>query len=119
LLPPTSVKLSICQVMTVVNRSPAGRSLRHSSRVTGCHVLRQVKSPTGTGDAFVPMFDPKVNSRSNRWKNATYHGSAFAIASCVNAGSESMNALRGMRAYSSRQNHEPPERFRKRSASAQ
>ena len=58
------------------------------------------------------MFEPNVNRRSNRSKNSTYQGSALAIASCVKAGSESMNALRGMRAYSSRQNQDPPDRFR-------
>ena len=92
---------------------------RQSSSVTGCQVLCHVKSPTGTGDAGVPMFAPKVKRWSKRWKNSTYHGSALAMASCVNAGSESMNAFCGIRAYSSRQNHEPPDRFRNRSASAQ
>src|SRR4249920_1685358 len=119
LLPPTSVKLSICQVITVVNRSPGGVRDRQSSSVTGCHVLCHLKSPTGMEDAGVPMLAPNVKRRSNCLKNATYHGSALAIASCVKAGSESMNALRGIRAYSSRQNHDPPERLRYRSASSQ
>ena len=65
------------------------------------------------------MFAPNVKRCEKRWKNWTYHGSALAMASCVNAGSESMKAVRGMRAYSSRQNHDPPERLMKRSASAQ
>src|SRR6266576_6125719 len=85
----------------------------------GCHVLCHTKLPTGTEDAGVPIFAPKVNKWLNCWKKLTYQGSAFAIASCVNAGSESMNALRGIAKYSSRQNHDPPERFIKRSASAQ
>src|SRR5262245_2738187 len=107
LLPPTSVKLSICHVITVVNRSPGVVDVRQSSSVTGCHVFRHLKSPTGMGEAGVPMFAPNVKRRSNCLKNATYHGSAFAIASWVNAGSESMKAFRGMRTYSSRQNQEP------------
>ena len=69
-------------------------------------------------DAAVPMLAPKVNRWSKRVKNSTYQGSALAMASWVNAGSESMNADRGIRAYSSRQNHDPPDRLRKRSASA-
>jgi hypothetical protein len=66
------------------------------------------KAPTGTSLDGVPMFEPNVNRCVKRVKKSTYHGSFFASESCVNAGSESMNALRGMRAYSSRQNHEPP-----------
>jgi hypothetical protein len=93
--------------------------VRHSSIVTGCHVLCQANAPTGTADAGVPTFRPKVKRRSKRLKNSTYHGSALAIASCVKAGSESMNALCGMRSYSSRQNHDPPDRLMKRSAPAQ
>ena len=104
--------------MTDVKRSRGVRSVRQSSIVIGCHVLCQVNAPAGIGDAGVPMFDPNVNRWSKRWKNSTYHGSAFAIASCVNAGSESMNTLCGIRAYSSRQNQDPPERLTKRSASA-
>src|SRR5580765_1244074 len=87
--------------------------------VMGCQVLCQVNGPVGTVDAGVPMLEPKVNKWSKRWKNSTYHGSAFAMASCVNAGSESMKALCGMRAYSSRQNHDPPDRLMNTSASAQ
>src|SRR5437763_10244899 len=76
LLPPTSVKLSICHVMTVVNRSRgAGAAARQSSSVIGCHVFRHSNAPVGTGDAGVPMFEPKVKSRSKRWKNSTYQGS--------------------------------------------
>ena len=78
-----------------------------------------MNGPTGTGDAGVPIFAPKVKRCVNRSKNATYQGSALAMASCVKVGSESMNADFGIRAYSSRQNQEPPDRFRKRSASAQ
>ena len=92
--------------------SPGGTAGRQSSSVTGCQVLCHRKSPTGTGQAGVPMFEPNVNRWPNRWKNSTYHGSALAMASWVKAGSESMNALRGMRAYSSRQNQDPPDRFR-------
>src|SRR4051794_18583793 len=104
--------------MTLVNRSPGGVAVRQSSRVIGCQVLRQVKSPTGTGERGVPMFEPNVNNRSKRWKKDTYQGSALASASWVNAGSESMNIFRGIRKYSSRQNHAPPDRLMKRSASA-
>src|SRR5215467_7756960 len=89
-----------------------------SSSVTGCHVFRHVNAPVGMSHSAVPMFEPNVKSRSKRWKNSTYHGSAFAIASCVNAGSESTNTLWGIAAYSSRQNHDPPERLMNRSASA-
>src|SRR5215831_220399 len=103
--------------MTVVKRSRTARAARQSSSVTGCHVLCHVKLPTGTDDAGVPMFDPKVNRCVNCLKKFTYHGSALAMASCVNAGSESMNTLRGTAKYSSRQNQDPPERFIKRSAS--
>ena len=118
MFPPTSAKLSICQVITVVKRSRGARSARQSSIVIGCHVLCQVKAPVGIGEAGVPMLDPKVKRWSKRRKNSTYHGSALAIASCVNAGSESMNTLRGIRVYSSRQNQEPPDRLMKRSAPA-
>src|SRR3954462_1396629 len=102
--------------MTVVNRSRGAQPLRQSSIVIGCQVLCQVKSPVGIGEAGVPMFAPKVNRRSKPRKNATYQGSPLAIASWVNAGSESTNTLRGIRAYSSRQNHDPPERLMNRSA---
>ena len=62
LLPSTSVKLSVFQVITVVNRSrEGGRSARQSRVTTGCHVLRQVNSPVGTSQAGVPTFAPKVN----------------------------------------------------------
>src|SRR5262245_45765054 len=105
--------------MTEVKRSCGATVDRQSSSVTGCQVLCQVNDPVGTGEAAVPMLLPKVNRRSNRSKNATYHGSALAIASCVKAGSESMNALWRIRAYSSRQNQDPPERFRNRSARSQ
>jgi hypothetical protein len=58
------------------------------------------------------MFAPNVNRWLNFVKKSTYHESfVWAIDSCVNAGSESMKALRGMRAYSSRQNQEPPDRL--------
>src|SRR5437879_2760659 len=117
LFPPTSVKLSICHVITVVKRSRGFTSVRQSDNVIGCHVLCHVKSPVGIGDAGVPMLAPKVKRRSKRRKNATYQGSAFAMASCVNAGSESMKILLGMRAYSSRQNHDPPDKLMNRSAS--
>ena len=119
LLPPTSVKLSIFHVMTVVKRSRGVAFERQSSKVIGCQVLCHVNAPIGMGDMGVPTFAPKVKRRSNALKNSTYHGSALAIASWVNAGSESMNALRGIRAYSSRQNQEPPDKLRNRSASAQ
>src|SRR5262249_34823722 len=102
----------------VVKRSSGGPAASQSSIVIGCQVLCQVKSPVGIGDAGVPMLAPKVNRWSKRSKNATYHGSAFAIASWGNAGSESTNTLRGIAAYSSRQNHDPPERLMNRSASA-
>src|SRR5260221_14329683 len=104
--------------MTDVKRSRGAVSARQSSIVIGCQVLCQMKSPVGTNEAGVPMFEPKVNRGSKRRKNSTYHGSAFAIASCVNAGSEATKTLRGMRAYSSRQNQEPPDRLMNRSASA-
>ena len=61
LLPPTSVKLSICHVITLVKFGPGEAVARQSSIVTGCQVLCHLKSPTGTGDASVPMFDPNVN----------------------------------------------------------
>src|SRR4051812_18970514 len=105
--------------MTDEKRSSNGCRFSQSCKVTGCHVLCQTKSPTGTGDAGVPMFEPNVKRWSKVLKNVTYHGTAFAIASCVKAGSESMNARRGIRRYSSRQNHEPPNRSRYKSASAQ
>src|SRR2546428_14015540 len=111
-----SVKLSICQVITVVNRSRGARVVRQSSIVIGCHVLRHVNGSVGTADAGVPMFEPNVKRWVKCSKNATYHASFFAIASCVNAGSESMKTRCGMPAYSSRQNHDPPERLIKRSA---
>ena len=94
-------------------------SVAQSVSVTGCQVWCQLKSPTGTAHAGVPMLDPKVKRWVKRWKNSTYQGSALAMASCVKAGSESMKARFGIRAYSSRQNHDPPERLMKRSASAQ
>src|SRR5262252_2990066 len=100
--------------MTVVKRSRGADDVCQSSMVIGCQVLFQEKSPTGIEDAGVPMFAPNVNRRSNRLKNSTYQGSALAIASCVNAGSESTKILRGIAAYSSLQNHEPPERLMKR-----
>src|SRR4051812_47189642 len=104
--------------MTEVKRSRGAAAGRQSSIVIGCQVLCQTKSPVGTRDAGVPMFEPKVKRWSKRRKNSTYHGSAFAIASWVKAGSESTKTLRGMRAYSSRQNQEPPDRLMNRSASA-
>src|SRR5205085_12670968 len=106
------------QVITEVKRSRGALSARQSSIVIGCHVLCHENSPVGISHAAVPMFEPKVKRWSKCWKNITYHGSAFAIASCVNAGSESMKILCGIPAYSSRQNHEPPDRLMKRSASA-
>jgi len=105
------VKLSICQVITLENRLSGVAVVRQSLRVIGCHVECHVKSPTGIADAGVPMFEPNVKRWVKCSKNATYHASFFAIASCVNAGSESMKTRCGMPAYSSRQNHDPPERF--------
>ncbi len=61
LLPPTSVKLSICHVITDVKRSRGASDVAQSSRVTGCQVLSHVNSPVGTGEAAVPMLAPKVN----------------------------------------------------------
>jgi hypothetical protein len=58
-----------------------------------------VNAPVGISDAGVPTFAPNVNRRSKRSKNATYHGSAFAMASWVKAGSESMKIFRAIRAY--------------------
>src|SRR5579872_4114700 len=97
--------------MIVVKRSRGATRGCQSSIVTGCQVLCQVKEPTGTGEADVPMLEPNVNRRSKRRKKSTYQVSAFAMASCVKAGSESMNTFRGIRAYSSRQNHEPPDKL--------
>ena len=73
----------------------------------GTRYIHNALEPFGLGDrwCFVNYDD-------------TYHGSPLAIASCVKPGSESRKALWGMRRYSSRQNQEPPERLRKRSASA-
>ena len=97
LLPSTSVKLSIFQVITVVNRSPAAARLgAPSSVVTGCQVLCQVKPPVGTSLAGVPMLAPKVNRWSKPLKNSTYHPSALAMASWVKTGSESMKTLCGI-----------------------
>ena len=64
------------------------------------------------------MLAPNVNRWSKRRKKSTYQGTPLAMASCVKTGSESMNTRRGMRAYSSRQNHVPPDRLISRSASA-
>ena len=120
MLPSTSSKLSVRHVITVVNRScAAGVSVRHSAVTTGCQVFCQWKSPVGTSQRGVPILAPKVNRWSNRRKKSTYQGTPLAIASCVKTGSESMNTRRGMRAYSSRQNHVPPDRLISRSASAQ
>src|SRR3989442_5151008 len=120
LLPSTSVKLSVFQVITVVNRSRLGGvSVRQRSETTGCHVLCQVNPPVGTSEAGVPMLAPNVNKRSNPRKKSTYQPSPFAMASWVNTGSESTNTRLGIRAYSSRQNQEPPDRFTNRSASEQ
>src|SRR6185295_1905772 len=93
LFPPTSVKLSICHVITVVKRSRGFTSVRQSPIVIGCHVLCHVNSPVGIGDAGVPMFAPNVNNLSKPLKNSTYQGSALAIASWVKAGSESIKTL--------------------------
>ena len=61
LLPSTSVKLSVFQVITVVKRSRAGgRSVRQSRVTTGCQVGRHVNSPVGTSQAGVPTFAPNV-----------------------------------------------------------
>ena len=65
------------------------------------------------------MLAPKVKRCVKPRKKSTYHGSPLASASWVNTGSESMKMRRGMRVYSSRQNHAPPERLMNRSASAQ
>src|SRR5262245_18428215 len=120
LLPSTSVKLLVFQVITVVNRSRfGGSSVCHRSQTTGCHVRCQMNSPVDTSDSAVPMFAPKVNNRWNPRKKSTYHLSPFAIASSVNTGSESTNTRLGMRAYSRRQNQESPDRFTNRSASEQ
>src|SRR3954469_24158652 len=117
LLPPTFVKLSIVQLITDVYRFRRGASSdRQSDVTTGCQVFSQLKSPVGTLHPSVPMFDPNVNRCVNPRKNVTYQASFFAMESWVNAGSESMNTRRGMRAYSSRQNQAPPERFTNRSA---
>src|SRR5688572_9900007 len=104
--------------MTEVNRSCRGPPFRHSVSVTGCQGGRQVKGSVGTDDAGVPMFAPNVNRWSKPRKKSTYQGTPFAMASWVNAGSESTNALCGILTYSSRQNQEPPERLTSRSASA-
>src|SRR5687767_4409021 len=120
-LPPsTSVKLSVFHVISVVNRSRVGAlSVRHRSVTTGCQVGSHAKPLVGTSHEGVPMLAPKVKRWSKPRKNSTYQGSPFAIASWVNTGSESTKTRRGIRAYSSRQNHEPPDRFTSRSASAQ
>ena len=117
LLPPTSRKLSICHVMTVVNRRSAGPRSRgdQSASVTGCQVWCHSKSPVSTVLAGVPMLAPNVNSESKRRKKSRYQSGPDAIAIWVNAGSLSMNAVCGIAAYSSRQNQLPPERFRNRS----
>ena len=100
--------------MTVVKASlVCGTFVCHRSVITGCHVLCQVNAPVGTSESGVPMLAPKVNSRLNPRKKSQYQPTPFAIANCVNTGSESMNTRRGMRAYSSRQNHDPPERLTK------
>src|SRR5262245_36512300 len=120
LLPSTSVKLSIFHVMTVVNRSPGGgASLCQRSVMTGCHVLCHVKPLVGMVLAAVPTLAPNVKRWSKVLKNFTYHPSPLAIASCVKTGSESTKTRRGMLRYSSRQNHEPPDKFTNSSASAQ
>jgi hypothetical protein len=120
LLPSTSVKLSVRHVITVVKRWRAGgASVRHRSVTMGCHVGCHVKPAVGTSAAEVPMLRPNVNRWSKPRKNFTYQASPLASASCVNTGSLSMKALRGIAKYSSRQNHAPPERFRNRSASRQ
>ena len=104
----------------MVNRSRvAGVSVRQRLVTTGCQVFSQRNSPVGTAHRGVPMLAPKVNRWSKCRKKSTYQATPFAIASCVNTGSESINTRLGMRAYSSRQNQVPPERSTKRSASAQ
>ena len=106
--------------MIVVKQSPAGTAEGcHWSMTTGCQVLCQANSPVTMSHAGVPMLAPKVKRCVNPRKNSTYHGSPLANASCVKTGSESMKMRRGIRAYSSRQNHEPPDRFTNKSASAQ
>ena len=92
--------------------------MRHNPVTTGCQVWCQVKPLVGTAEAGVPMLAPKVKWRSKPRKKFTYHSSPLASASCVNTGSESTNTLRGIAAYSSRQNQDPPERLMNRSASA-
>src|SRR5262249_50722470 len=115
-----SSKLLIFQVMTVVKNDPDCWSVgRHSSRHTGCQVCSQWNGPVGTEQAGVAMLRPKVKSRAKRAKNSAYHDTPLASASWVKAGSLSMKALCGMAAYSSRQNQQPPDRSRNRSAPAQ
>src|SRR6266545_2311687 len=98
-------KLSIFQVITVVKHGRGGCAVgSHSSIQTGCQVCSQINGVVGSGQRGVPMLRPKVNSLLNRLKNSTYHGTPSAIANCVKAGSLSMNAEKGMLAYSSRQN---------------
>ena len=65
------------------------------------------------------MFAPNVNRWSNPRKKSTYQSTPFAMASCVNTGSESMKIRRGMARYSSRQNQHPPDRSMYRSAPRQ
>src|SRR5262249_20381684 len=87
LLPPTSVKLSMVQLMTEVYRSRCGASSDRQSEVTtGCHVFSHWKSPVGTVQVSVPIFDPKVNRWVNPRKKFTYHSSFLAIDSWVKAG---------------------------------
>jgi hypothetical protein len=116
-----SVKLSISHVMTVRMLLPAAALSTagvHSSSTTGCQVGCHCMPVVATGLAGVPMLRPNVKSVSKRRKKSTYHSGPCAIASWVNAGSLSMKAVCGIAAYSSRQNQEPPERSRKRSAVA-
>src|SRR5687768_9905274 len=110
-------KLSIFQVITVVKQGRGGCWFgNHCSMSTGCQVCSQEKPEVGTEQRGVPMLRPNVKRVLNLLKNSKYQGTPSAIANCVNAGSLSMKAENGMRAYSSRQNQHPPERSRNRSA---
>src|SRR4030095_14103559 len=114
---PTSRKLPTSHPLPEVDRPRRGASSdRHSEVTTGCQVFSQRKSPVGTVQVSVPMFDPNVKRWVNPRKNFTYHSSFLAIDNWVKAGSESMNTRRGMCAYSSRQNQAPPDRLMNKSA---
>ena len=84
LLPPTSVKLSIVQLMTDVKRSRCGAaSVRQSEVTTGCQVFCHVNSPVGTAqpsraDVGAEREQPieaaeevrRTSPRSSRWRAA-------------------------------------------------